>query len=73
MAGCSAIIWRGKQKKIHDQKALVMQAELKVRLLNKLREKKHEAWSQEVNREIEAAAQESWLSKRHVELSRQRT
>ena len=59
-------------KKIHEQKARVMHAERKVRLLNKLREKKHEAWTQEVNREIEQAAQESWLSKRHVELSRQR-
>jgi hypothetical protein len=59
-------------KSIHEQKARVMQAERKVRLLAKLREKKFEAWTQEVNREIEQAAQESWLSKRHVEISRQR-
>ncbi len=57
-------------KKIQEQKAHVMQAERKVRLLHKLRDKKFEAWNQEVNREIEVAAQESWLSKRHVELSR---
>lgn len=59
-------------KSIHEQKARVMQAERKVRLLSKLREKKLDVWTQEVNREIEMAAQESWLSKRHVELSRQR-
>lgn len=59
-------------KVIQEQKAKVMQAERKVRLLAKLREKKYEVWTQEVNREIEAAAQESWLSKRHVELARQR-
>lgn len=57
---------------IQEQKARVMQAERKVRLLSKLREKRLETWTQEVNREIEQAAQESWLSKRHVELSRQR-
>ena len=57
---------------IQEQKARVMQAERKVRLLTKLREKKFESWTQEVNREIELAAQESWLSKRHVELTRQR-
>lgn len=60
-------------KAIREQKARVMQAERKVRLLTKLREKKLEAWNQEANREIELAAQESWLSKRHVELSRERT
>lgn len=59
-------------KSIAEQKARVMQAERKVRLLNKLREKKLNAWNEEVNREIELAAQESWLSKRHVEISRQR-
>ncbi len=57
---------------IHEQKARVTQAERKVRLLAKLREKKLDAWTQEVNREIELAAQESWLSKRHVEISRGR-
>lgn len=57
---------------IQEQKARVMQAERKVRLLTKLREKKFDAWTQEINREIELAAQESWLSKRHVEVSRQR-
>ena len=60
-------------KSIQEQKARVMQAERKVRLLTKLREKKFDAWTQEVNREIELAAQESWLSKRHVETSRQRS
>jgi flagellar export protein FliJ len=59
-------------KHIQEQKARVMQAERKVRLLTKLREKKLDAWTQELNREIELAAQESWLSKRHVEVSRQR-
>lgn len=60
-------------KVIQEQKARVMQAERKVKLLVKLREKKLETWTQEVNREIEMAAQESWLSKRHVELSRERS
>jgi hypothetical protein len=60
-------------KSIQEQKARVMQAERKVRLLAKLREKKLDSWTQEVNREIEMAAQESWLSKRHVDLSRQRS
>ena len=61
-----------KTKIIQEQKARVMQAERKVKLLAKLREKKLDAWTQEVNREIEQAAQESWLSKRHMEISRQR-
>lgn len=63
---------RRQARSIQEQKARVVQAERKVKLLTKLREKKLAAWTQEANREIEVAAQESWLSKRHVQLSRER-
>ena len=57
-------------KLIGEQRIRVMQAERKVKLLGKLREKRFALWAQEANREIEVAAQESWLSKRHFETSR---
>ena len=60
-------------KSIQEQKARLMQAERRVKLLGKLRNRKFEAWTEEANREIEVAAQESWLSKRHSEIVRQAT
>lgn len=47
---------------IREQRALVTDLQRKVKLLNKLRERRMSEWQRESDREIEIAAQESWLA-----------
>lgn len=51
---------------IEERRQVVIKAERKVRLLEKLREGKRAVWKHEADLEIETAAQEAWLSARHL-------
>ncbi len=51
---------------IEERRQYVIRAERKVRLLEKLREGKRAEWKHEADLEIETAAQEAWLSARHL-------
>lgn len=53
-------------RSVEQQRQVAIAAERKVRLLEKLRERKLEAWKHETNREIESVAQEAWLAGRHL-------
>ena len=53
-------------RSVEQQRQVALAAERKVRLLEKLRERKREAWKQETNREIETVAQEAWQAGQHV-------
>jgi len=44
------------------QRVIVLEAERNVRLLEKLRERRFQTWKHALNREMEAIAQDSWLS-----------
>ncbi len=47
---------------IQEQRQCLLQAERNVRLLEKLKESRLSEWKQALNREIELAAEESWLA-----------
>ncbi len=51
---------------IEERRQYVIKAERKVRLLEKLREGKRAEWKHAADLEIETAAQEAWLSARHL-------
>lgn len=53
-------------RSVELQRKVAIAAERKVRLLERLRERKLEVWKQETNREIERVAQEAWLAGRHL-------
>lgn len=53
-------------RSVEQQRKVAIAAERKVRLLERLRERKLEVWKQETNREIERVAQEAWLAGRHL-------
>lgn len=54
---------------IEERRQCVIKAERKVRLLEKLREGKRAEWKHEADLEVETAAQEAWLSARHLRLA----
>ncbi len=47
---------------VQRQQVCVRDAELKVRLLDKLKDKKKSAWQAEYNKDLEANAAEAWLA-----------
>ncbi len=47
---------------VAEQKSRVMSAEKKEKLLAKLREKRFQEWTHEVNQQVEADAQECWTT-----------
>jgi hypothetical protein len=47
---------------IQQQRDRVILAERNLRLLEKLREKRHAEWKHELDREIESAAEEAWIA-----------
>lgn len=51
------------QKLVEAQRARLLQARKNYRVLEKLKERRHEAWSYEMNRELENAAADSHISK----------
>ena len=61
VAGIRDAIQKNKAR-IQQQRQRVLAADRKLRLLVKLREKKHGEWVRETDRQLEASAQESWLA-----------
>jgi flagellar biosynthesis chaperone FliJ len=48
---------------LEAQRARLLQARKNYRMLEKLKERRHEAWSYEMNRELENTAADSHISK----------
>ena len=47
---------------VHKQQARVIDAELQVKLLDKLKDKRRSSWQSEFERDVEANAAEAWLA-----------
>jgi len=59
----------GYQQKLEEQRKLVLEAQRRCRLLERLKERRYNEWQSALDRELEAAAAESYLARWNTERS----